>query len=370
MKIAFVTYTLAKKRGGITTSVVNLLGALRNIAEVDVFSIYEDQEFDDIDPQFRNASNVYLARTTDPYWCYSPQLRKLLEDNIHRYDIIHVHGLWLYHNYLVYRLARKHGIPYIITPHGMLEDNAFANKAFKKRIYWSLLMKRMMYAAKAIHCLSPKEYKRITEKFCPDAPAFLIPNGIRIESLEKNPGDTIKIGFFARLSHLKGPDRLIQAFGLIEGRENLELWLGGSGTPEYEAYIEGLIEQSPARDRIKKLGFLQKDQIRQFFSQISFLAVPSFIEGLSMSILEALSFATPMMITPECNLDEIEQYDAGILIPDNEIGSIRNGILAMLDRDLNAMSQNAFRMARENYDIDVIARKLLDEYKKIVPVKA
>ena len=58
-----------------------------------------------------------------------------LDKNINRYDLIIVNGIWQYHNYAVWKVAKKFNKPYYVFTHGMLDP------WFKKNYFLNTLKK-------------------------------------------------------------------------------------------------------------------------------------------------------------------------------------------------------------------------------------
>ncbi len=62
---------------------------------------------------FKRISNLGL-------FLYSPGIKGWLRSNISKYDIVHLHNFRSYQNTVVSTYAKKHGIPYLVQPHGSL----------------------------------------------------------------------------------------------------------------------------------------------------------------------------------------------------------------------------------------------------------
>ena len=91
-------------------------------------------------------------------WKWSPRFKFFLETHFPQFDILHLHGCWIYPNYIVYRLSKKYSIPYIFRPAGALFNQARnSNRKYIKKIYFHLLEKRIMAQAVRIHALSNLE---------------------------------------------------------------------------------------------------------------------------------------------------------------------------------------------------------------------
>lgn len=97
--------------------------------------------------------------------------------------------------------------------------------------------------------------------------------------------------------------------------------------------------------------------------------MPSRFEGLSMGLLEALSYGLPCLVTTGSNMrEEIEKYDCG-WGADNSVESIKNALLALIrDKDkLRIKSENARKLA-EKYNWEKIAMDSHEKYLELLEI--
>src|SRR5207248_2150044 len=82
---------------------------------------------------------------------------QIAEASIRDADILHLHGPWLDGNRQLAEIARRYGVPYIVTLHGMLDDWSMSQRAIKKRLYMMLWGKRFLDRAACVHCTAAAE---------------------------------------------------------------------------------------------------------------------------------------------------------------------------------------------------------------------
>lgn len=363
MKTLFIISSLSRLWGGTTVAVLNSFYTLQALgADIELWSAWRDGDEIAYDVAQHPKIRFFDSYTS---WRYSPKLARALQERIKEFDIVHIHGMWLYPHLVAARVAKKMGVPHIISPHGMIEADALARKGLKKRIYWSLLEKSSFQNASAIHAITKNEKKRALE-LAPSTPVFVLPNGI--ETLPDNPKVAFPkeptILFVGRLHPIKGLDRLLRAVVLLDVR----LIVAGDGDEEYKKYIYDLTNELGLKDRVEFLGFVDKETKAKLYAKASLLAVPSHSEVLSLVALEAISYGLPVLISRACHFDEIVESGAGIVIDDNEPSSIASGIRRMLSCDLFMMSKNAFLLSRR-YSLQTVCSKLLLEYEKNIQAK-
>jgi len=95
---------------------------------------------------------------------------------------------------------------------------------------------------------------------------------------------------------------------------------------------------------------------------------PSRAEGLPYSILEALAFGRPVLLTQSTNLsDLVTGYRAGWIVeptPEN-IAEALHRIAATVPEELRAMGESARALIRSEFEADPIARRLVDVYREL-----
>tara|TARA_Y100000741_G_scaffold364082_1_gene354011 strand:+ start:9605 stop:10708 length:1104 start_codon:yes stop_codon:yes gene_type:complete len=295
---------------------------------------------------------------------HSIEFKKFIADNILNYDVIHIHEMWHYLHFFSIKLARTHNIPYVITPHGGLEERRLKN--IKKKIFFNLIEKNICNNAKYIHALTKYEEEDILS-LCPDAKTQVIPNGVG-KALKAKEAFKIKnelkinksskiILFLGRLHKDKGLDLLIRAFKKIEDRD----WILIIAGPDEHGYRQKY-------KNIKNTIFtgLVDGNIKASLYEVSDVFIlPSYGEGFSMSLLEAMSYKKPLIISKFCYFSDIEKHKAGLIIELNE-NEIIKSLYKILDDDnlKNEMSNNSFQLVKKKYDNKFIFKKITELYSK------
>ena len=299
------------------------------------------------------------------FWRYAPDFSKALQARISEYDLVHIHGLWFHHNYSAANIAHKAGVPYVISPHGMVEPAAINRKWLKKRLYWKAIQRGLLGRAAAIHCITEDEAGHVVQ-MVPTSTSFTVPNGVQVNSSShKSFPQRTCIGFLGRFHPIKGLDNLLYAVAKLP-ENNVSMLIAGDGEPHYEQHFRKLTHSLGLDKKAHFMGFINQDEIPAFFDKISFLAVPSYSEVLSLAAIEAIAHATPVLITRQSGFHLIETHHAGLVISDNKPETICDGIQHMIKEDLAAVSQNAYRLAQEQFDIARVAAHMKENYEQII----
>ena len=293
--------------------------------------------------------------------CYSYELKKNLIKNIKKNDIIHLHGLWLYPSLLL-KNSKKNNFKKIISTHGMLDSWALNNSRLKKNISLALYERKNLNSADCIHALCLRELTDI-KKISPNVPIAVIPNGIYLPTIKIDKSQKKQIRrllFLGRIHPKKGLSNLIKAWSEFSEVENWELVIAGTDENGYENRLKKLALECKISDSIRFIGpvfGLKKEEL--LLSADAFI-LPSFSEGLPMSILEAWSYKLPVIMTPECNLDLGFQKNAAIKIDSSTIG-IRKGLSALLEYDeteLVSKGENGYQLVKESFTWDIVSEKM------------
>jgi glycosyltransferase involved in cell wall biosynthesis len=301
-----------------------------------------------------------------PIWRYSRALATFLDQNVERYDIVHVHGIWTAVSLLAAQAAYKHKVPYIISPHGMLAPDALRRKGLKKAIYLRLVERTLFRRAALIHCITVQEQQHAARNL-PVRATICVPNGVQVpEFYAKDYKKLDRVAFIGRIHAIKGLDRLIEALVSIP---EVNLTVAGSGAVSYEKHIRRVISKYGLQNRVQLVGFADEATKEQIFRDALFTVVPSFSEVLALVSLESMASSTPVLVSKQCNFDDVEKYCAGIVIKDNKPATIREGIQRMLASDIAQMSHNAYRLATEKYELTTVAAALSNAYVRVVSAK-
>src|SRR5690606_9826924 len=91
-------------------------------------------------------------------WAYGPKLKSWLTENFRRFDVVIVHGLWLYPGYAVfqtYKSIRGNTPKLFVMPHGMLDPyfqkaRSRKLKAMRNWLYWKWIEQRLIHQADGV----------------------------------------------------------------------------------------------------------------------------------------------------------------------------------------------------------------------------
>jgi glycosyltransferase involved in cell wall biosynthesis len=294
-------------------------------------------------------------------------------------DLIHAHMLWDYSTFAASRAAKKKRIPIVVTIHGSLND-LWRQKGFHKNLYRRIVLKRMLSDISCIHALNDKEKDSLLS-YGVNCPIEIIPNGIdsRILSVLHNPisAETFypalkhkrRILFMGRLCPEKGLDLLVAAWaGLRDFHKDWVLILAGPDYRGYESTLRDIISGAHLNKNILLTGMVQGVQKEALLSGSNVFVLPSRSEGFSMSILEALGFALPVVCTEECNFPQVAAVKAGIETQYgvDALGNTLRTVLGLTDSQRFQMGLRGRELVRRQYTWDKVAAAFVDLYHRFM----
>ena len=381
IKILHVTASLSPEWGGPTKVVVELTEALaRKGIDITIFTPVRKGDEVKIKPPKGVNLQLFNQGFLSKWWTsYSPDLARNIQWGAYKFDLIHIHEIWHYANFASYHAAKKAGKPYIITIHGLLDPWCLNYKAFKKKIYSLFIQRRILREASAIHAITNEEVKHI-RTFGIDNSIVMIPNGIdpkefinlppreELESFyPKIKGKRI-ILFLGRIHPKKGLDLLAKAFEKIAREwDNAYLMIVGPDSEGYKIKIEKMLESEGVLNRVIFTGMLSGRKKLIVLGGADIFALPSYSEGFSMAILEAMICKLPVIITKQCNFPEVTEVGAGNEIDPN-VEQLTGALGNLLGNPqlCKKMGENGKRLVLEKFTWDKIADKMIQFYEEIL----
>ena len=306
-------------------------------------------------------------------WLRDRTLSARFSEIVRAADGLHIHGLWEQSTLVAGRGARKRGIPYVLSAHGMLEPWALRNKHLKKLVYAALIERANLEGASCLHALTQAEAQDYRSFGC-TAPIAVIPNGVRIPNrissdtfLAQYPalkGKRIVL-FLGRIHFKKGLDLLLRAWKKIILRwPEAHLVLAGPDFEGTRARMTALVEQEQLTQQVLFTGMLRDDLKWSALAAAECFVLPSFSEGLSVSVLEAMGVGLPVIVSEHCNLPEVAELEAGWVIPAAvaPLEQALEGLLENSTRSNAAIGARGREFVRDRYNWSVVARQMDEIY--------
>lgn len=225
-----------------------------------------------------------------------------------KYDVLHYHAegpcamLWI---------PKMFGKRVVVTIHGLDWQRAkwgnFASRVIK------FGEKMAARHADEVIVLSRNVQQYFKEKYGREV--TYIPNGINRP--ERRKADLIrekygleKDGYFlflARIVPEKGLHYLIEAYQKLDTDKKLVIAGGNSQAVEY---MEQIHEMAAKDDRILMTDFVQGQTLEELYSNAYAFVLPSDVEGMALSLLEAMSYGNCCLVSDICENTEVVEEQA------------------------------------------------------------
>jgi len=287
------------------------------------------------------------------------------------FDVYHYHSIGPASLSLIPKLMGK---KVVVTVHGL--DWQRAKWGFIARLYLRLGEFITGKFSGMVISVSSNLAEYFIEKYKRDKETvFFIPNGVNIYNLQQpeeinsmniTPGNYIL--FLARLVPEKGAHYLIEAYKRLNTDKKLVI-AGGSSFSDN--YVESLKTMASGNDNIIFTGSVKGDLLKELYSNCYLYVLPSDIEGMPLTLLEAMSYGKWCLVS---NIEENQ-----VVISNGEFGnsfekSNVDDLTSKLDfelnnKEINQKSEEIMEYVKENYDWESVTEKTVEVYNKILEIE-
>lgn len=281
---------------------------------------------------------------------------------IGHYDVVHIHAegpaffAWLP------KLFRKR---VVVTIHGIDWQREKWKSGFGSKFIRQGEKNAVKYAdeiivlSKGVQTYFKDTYGRETR---------FIPNGVNRPELRAARQIAAKFGlekdsyilFLGRLVPEKGIRYLVEAFKKVKTDKKLVIAGGSSDT---ESFMEELKELAKSDERILFTGFVQGEILDELYSNAYLYTLPSDLEGMPLSLLEAMSYGNCCLVSniPECT--EVVE-DKALIFKKSDVNDLRKKLQEACDEPekVKALKEEAADFICRKYNWDEVVKETLELY--------
>ncbi|GAB3195561.1 glycosyltransferase involved in cell wall biosynthesis [Pontibacter aydingkolensis] len=300
---------------------------------------------------------------------------ELYLNNFRDYDLIHVHTLFNFMSKTGMAFSIKFNIPFVVTPHGMLDKVSLSRSYLLKIIHRFFYEDRFLKKAKFIQFTTDGEqndaiFERLNH-------AGVIPIGIKFDSGASNnrviEGETIrnkfKLVFLGRINRIKGLDLLFKAIAYLNEDIKSKITVDIYGDDD-DNYLDELLQ---LRKRLELTtivvfkGKLDPALRNETLGAYDALVLTSYLESFGLVVVEALDLGLPVLVT--------ERVKLANLIIDNNCGWVSSlnveEVAATIVLAFNSgykaryeMGVRGAKAVRVNFSLDKVTADLIKVYKR------
>ena len=279
------------------------------------------------------------------------------------YDVVHIHAegpafmCWL---------PKLFGKKVIVTVHGLDHQRAkwgkfaswYIRSGEKNAVRFA---DEIIVLSKGVQDYFQNTYGRTTR---------FIPNGVNKAKLRKARQITEKWGltkdsyilYLGRIVPEKGERYLIEAFKQTKTDKKLVIAGGSSDT---QAFMDELKSLAKDDDRIIFTGFVQGEILEELYSNPYIYTLPSDLEGMPLSLLEAMSYGNCCLTSdiPECS--EVVE-DKALLFRKSDVSDLKEKLQNACDHPemVETYKAQAEEFICRKYNWDDVVEKTLKLYQR------
>jgi N,N'-diacetylbacillosaminyl-diphospho-undecaprenol alpha-1,3-N-acetylgalactosaminyltransferase len=294
----------------------------------------------------------------------------------YNFDIVHTHVSGHLYVLLTGLVSRLKGWKHIHTTHCPWTD-AFRSKLLTPFLFLNNLFfnKLAFNLIDRVVSITPWEVDTYLSKFTKKSKISVLPNGMDKILFKKISPNNFKkklgikgklVLFFGRLNPTKGPEILAKtAISISKERKDISfVWVGPDEGKLAE--VQRLI--SPYKNMIYFGPITGKENIAEMYQSADVYTLPSYREGLPLTLFEAYASGLPVVASP-CNgiPYELKEDVNGFLVPYGNVELLKQRILQVLDdkKLASKFSKNNVEKSK-NYTWDIITQKYEDIYKELI----
>lgn len=280
-----------------------------------------------------------------------------------KYNVVHIHAEGpAFFSWLPKLLGKR----VIVTVHGLDWQREKWKSGFGSKFIKQGEKNAVKYAdeiivlSKGVHDYFRNQYGRETR---------FIPNGVNRPEIRKAELITDKFGltkdsyilFLGRLVPEKGIRYLIEAFKNVKTEKKLVIAGGSSDT---DSFMKELKELAKDDKRIIFTGFVQGQMLEELYSNAYIYTLPSDLEGMPLSLLEAMSYGNCCLVSDIQECTEVVE-DKALIFKKSNVQDLQNKLQEACDRTEKVMElkQQAADYICKKYNWDDVVEETLKLYK-------
>ena len=309
---------------------------------------------------------------------FAPRMAGWLRRHLGEFDLLHCHAVYLWPTWAAARWARKQGLPYLVSPHGMLVQELVRKRSrLKKRLWIHLVEKHNLRGAAAVQVTGETEKNALLE-FGFDLPeVVVVPHGVDLEPEAGDggapAGDLRRLAaapyilFLGRLHRVKGLDRLIRAMPRV--RANLVV--AGMDDPPYRRELERLAGACGVSARVRFCRYVDGADKQFLLRHAALFVTASYSENFCLAALEAMAAGCPVVLTPEVGLAAfVRELGGGRVVP-GDPETLGRAVQELLNRpaELERLGREAVAVVRNHFAWDRIAARQKSLYERLSAVR-
>lgn len=283
------------------------------------------------------------------------------------------HGLWQspYRTYA--RFYQEQGIPYVVSPHGMLEPWAIKHKAWKKWPYFYCIEKRILQKAQIVFATGMLEEQHLKTKLS-NVKTAVIPLGLRAnvnpdydaarQELGWQPHETVLL-FLSRIHPKKGLLELLQVLTQVPETEKIKLRMVivGDGDKKHIQAVQAYMKQNErSLPKVEYVGPVWGEGKWRYLQGANLFCLTTYSENFGLAVLEALTVGTPILTTDQTPWASFK-HQKGYYITTLNKNDIRETLMSYIKHAKWSAEERQYlaQTVKEQYAWDRVSKEYIRE---------
>lgn len=286
-----------------------------------------------------------------------------------RWDVVHIHGVWMPILHRVAKWAYKCHIPIIWSTHGMLRRKALRMKWWKKFLALFLYQWSDLRKASLLHVCSAME-RRDVERLHLGVPFITVPLGVDIVSpsnVEK--GEMRTVLYVGRINRGKGLMNLVNAWSIVRA-EGWRVVIAGFDEEGCEAELRARVKELGMEGVFEFPGPVYGVAKERLMADADLFVLPSLSENFGSVVIEALAQQTPVIATRETPWEELSKTGCGwwVDVGVKPLAYALKVAIALSDQERRAMGMQGRELVEKKYTWDEVVRKMIESYEITIAI--
>lgn len=260
-------------------------------------------------------------------------------------------------------LKKMYGIPYVVSLRG---GDVPGFRPYDFRVYHKIaapFLRAIWHSASTVVANS-KGLHDLATAFDSTIEIPIIPNGVDLEKFSAPERDWSSPGILSvgRVVYQKGFDLALRALAKLK---DLDWQWSIAGDGPQMPVLQAMVEEHGLQKRVRFLGWLTADQLKEHYHAATLFLFPSRHEGMPNAVLEAMASGLPVVATRIAGNEElVVNGETGALVPAEDAESLRESLRPLL---VHAQTREQMgRAARRRVEESFSWNRVAEQYQSIL----
>ena len=289
-----------------------------------------------------------------------------------RPDVIHVHNRFFFTSLIAAAAAKALNIPLVTTLHLGSVDELPLPQRLPVLAYERIFGRTIIQASEQLIAVSQAVADYTRRLGASPEKTRVQPNAVDTNAFRPSASKAQRpprVAFVGRLIQNKGPHYLMAAIPqMLAHRPDTEFWFIGDGP--MRACLEQTAQNLGVAPNVRFLGV--REDVAALLADSDIFVRPSLMEGMPLTVLEAMACGLPVVATPVGGTAELViEGETGLLVPPRNVEALAGALQRLIDSPaLRAqLGANGRRLVEADYGWQRVSRDTLAVYEDVLQAR-